>query len=133
MGRTGTLVDRWLTMHCTLQARVVGATNADNRPVVAYDDPVEDVPCRLMEIDEKLIVSPAQAGMVGYDKRLIVPASVARIPLDQVSAVARPDPGDPETFVVFDQGPYIVRRVLDRADQSVQFKTALLSRVGGAR
>jgi hypothetical protein len=130
-GRAGALLGRWLQMRCTIQPRKVGATNADNRPVVAYDTPVTGVPCRLMEKDERLVFGVAVAGSVDYDKLLLVAADVVIMPFDQVGAIERPDPAHAGQYLAYDSNLYIVKQVLDRADRSVQFRSALLGRVGG--
>ncbi len=131
MGRGGIMLSRALTMRCTIAPRTAGSTDADNRPVVGYGTPVTGVACRLMERNEQLIASTAQAGTIVYDKKVLLPASAAVQPFDQLTAFARPDPAHPGSYLTFDDGPYIVREVLDRADDVVQFRTALLTRAGG--
>lgn len=131
LGRTGVLVQRWLTMRCTITPRTAGSIDANRHPVVTYGTPVTGIACRLSEVDERLIVSAQQAGTIGYDKKLLVPAATVVNPFDQVSAVEKPDPSNPAAFVAHETGPFIVRRVLDRQDMVTQFKTVYLSRVGG--
>ncbi len=130
MGRTGALAARWMTMTCRVTPLLAGAVNADNRPVRGYGTPVEDVPCRLMELDETTIVSQANAGAVTFDKELLIAADVAIEPFFRVDNVARLDPENPGEYVVFDLGPFMVQRVLQYEDTVVQLKSAYLKRTG---
>lgn len=134
MGRTGTLVLRWLVMTCSVKPRQAGAVDADNRPVIAYGTAVTGIPCRLAELDERLIASAQEAGIVGVEKQLLVAGTVAIRPADQVIDIRKPDPANPGSFLAPDPGPYIVRQVLDGDDRTqTRIRTAVLARAGGAR
>lgn len=130
MGRTGALAARWMTMRCRVTPSLAGSVNADNRPARGYGTPVEDVPCRLTEMDEQTVVSQALAGAVTFDKKLLVEGTMALNPFDRVDNVSRPDPESPGDYMLFDVGPFVVRRVLQHEDDVVQLKTAYLSRTG---
>lgn len=130
MGRTGKLLRRHLTMSCTIAPRQYGVADSDNQPQASYGTPVTGVACRRQELSEQDIRNVRQAGTVIFDCALLVPFATAIQPFDIVTAITRANPADPDTPLLVDAGPLLVREVLDRYDDAPQFKRALLVRQG---
>lgn len=115
-------LDSHLIHTCTIENQIAGAVNAYNNEAKAYDAPIVEVRCRLVEKREHIWSTERQEGVVQTVYLLLVGASVDLDERAKISKVTLED----GTIV---RDTFAVTEVLAHRSRSAHHKTAMLTRI----
>jgi hypothetical protein len=115
-------LDQFLIHTCTIENAKDGGTDAHNNSVEAWDTPIENVICRLVEKREKIWKDERADSAVQTTYQLILSADADLRERAKISKVTLED------ATVMSQ-KFTVTEILARRKKSLHHKTALLEKI----